>query len=107
MSMHCALAGIPGAIAYRAAPITYFLGRLLVKVPYLGIANLLLQEPMYPEYLQDAATPQALAAELRACLHDPARLASTQSRAQRLRSALQVPSTRTAAGWIAAQLVAP
>jgi lipid-A-disaccharide synthase len=48
MSMHCALAAIPGAIAYRANPLTYALGRMLVRVPYLGIANLLLGEPMYP-----------------------------------------------------------
>jgi len=54
MSMHCALAGIPGAIAYRAHPLTYLIGRRLVKVPHLGIANLLLKEPMYPELIQDA-----------------------------------------------------
>lgn len=104
MSMHCALAGIPGAIAYRAAPVTYVLGRLLVKVPFLGIANLLLGEPMYPEFIQDAATPEALAAQLRACIHDPDRIATTQAQAKRLRAALQVPATQTAAGWIAAQL---
>jgi lipid-A-disaccharide synthase len=72
MSMQCALAGIPGAIAYRANPITYVMGRLLVRVPYLGIANLLLRRPMYPEYIQGAATPEALAAELRALLTVPA-----------------------------------
>ena len=57
MSMQCALAGIPGAIAYRANPLTYLMGRRLVKVPYIGIANLLLNEPMYPEYIQGAANP--------------------------------------------------
>ncbi|HYP17477.1 MAG TPA: lipid-A-disaccharide synthase, partial [Opitutus sp.] len=49
MSMHCALAGIPGAVTYRTDPLTYFLGRMLVKVKFIGIANLLLDEPMYPE----------------------------------------------------------
>ncbi|MEO6245591.1 MAG: lipid-A-disaccharide synthase, partial [Opitutaceae bacterium] len=77
MSMHCAMAGIPGAIAYRANPVTYLLGRMLVNIEYLGIANLLLNEPMYPEYIQGAATPSALAAELRACLHDSGRRETT------------------------------
>lgn len=104
MSMHCALAAIPGAIAYRANPMTYVLGRMLVKVEYLGIANLLLGEPMYPEYIQDAATPAALARELRAAVHEPGRRERTVAQAARLRSLLTVPATRTAADWIARQL---
>lgn len=105
MSMHCALAAIPGAIAYRANPLTYVLGRLLVQVEYLGIANLLLREPMYPEYIQNAATPAALASELRACLGDSARQARTADQAARLRALLSVPATGTASDWLARQLV--
>lgn len=101
MSMHCALAAIPGAIAYRANPLTYLIGRQLVKVPYLGIANLILKEPMYPEYLQGAATPAALARELRACLHDEARRDRTREQAERLRAALAQPASGTAAAWLA------
>jgi lipid-A-disaccharide synthase len=104
MSMHCALAAIPGAIAYRAASLTYILGRLLVKVPYLGIANLLLQEPMYPEYIQNAATPAALAAELRACLESPERRRATAEQAERLRALLRVSSSGSVADWVAQQL---
>jgi lipid-A-disaccharide synthase len=105
MSMHCALAAIPGAIAYRANPLTYLLGRQLVKIPYLGIANLLLDEPMYPEYIQGAATPAALAAELRVCVHDPARRERTAEQAVRLRALLAVPASGTAADWILRQYV--
>ncbi|HWA08039.1 MAG TPA: lipid-A-disaccharide synthase [Opitutaceae bacterium] len=104
MSMHCALAGIPGAIAYRAHPLTYLLGRCLVRVPYLGIANLLLGEPMYPEFIQGAATPAALAAELRADLHDPQRQARAAALAARLRSLLSVPANGTAADWLMGRL---
>lgn len=104
MSMHCALAAIPGAIAYRANALTYVLGRMLVKVPYLGIANLLLKEPMYPEYIQNAATPAALAAELRACIEDPARGERTAEQAARLRDLLGVPSTNSPAAWVLRQL---
>jgi lipid-A-disaccharide synthase len=103
MSMHCALAGIPGAIAYRANPLTYLIGRTLLQVEYLGIANLLLGEPMYPEYIQGAATPAALATELRACLHDVARRQRTAEQAARLRTMLGVSSQRTAADWLVRQ----
>ena len=104
MSMHCALAGIPGAIAYRTNPLTYLLARWWVKIDYIGIANLLLKEAMYPEFIQGAATPRALAAELRACLTDPARRARTTEQAARLRSLLSQPTGGTAADWLARQL---
>ena len=106
MSMHCALAAIPGAIAYRANPLTYLMGRMLVKVDYLGIANLLLGEPMYPEYIQNAATPAALAKELRAAVQDPTRRDRTVAQAARLRELLSVPATGTAGEWLQRQLKA-
>ncbi|MGC4071863.1 MAG: lipid-A-disaccharide synthase [Nibricoccus sp.] len=104
MSMHCALAGIPGAVVYRANPLTYILGRMLVKVPYLGIANLLLKEPMYPEYIQGAATPEALAKELRECVNEPVRREQTAALAGKLRKLLQKPASGTAADWVRRQL---
>lgn len=104
MSMHCALAGIPGAIAYRANGLTYLLGRMLVKIEYLGIANLLLNEPMYPEFIQGAATPAALAGQLRACRDEAARRARTAEQAGRLHARLRVPATGTAADWLARQV---
>ncbi len=99
MSLHCALAGLPGAIVYRANPLTYLLGRWLVKIPYLGINNLLLKAPMYPEYLQGAASPTALAAELRDCLENPARHAETRAQAEALKAILRQPAEGTAADW--------
>ena len=106
MSMQCALAGIPGAIVYLANPLTYLLGRWLVKVPFLGIANLLLEAPMYPEYIQGAATPAALAAELQACLREPERRRRTVILARELRTVLLQPAGDSAAAWVARHLPA-
>jgi len=104
MSMRCALAGIPGVVMYRAHPIEYVLGRMIVKVPYLGIANLLLKEPMYPEYIQGAAKPEVLAGELKACLGDPARRIEIAARAEKLRAILHQPAKGSAADWLVKQL---
>lgn len=104
MSMHCALAGIPGVVVYRIDWLTYWLGRLLVRVKFLGIANLLLGEAMYPEYIQGAAQAAPLAAELRTCLHDPARAARTAEQAARLRTLLSQPTGGSPAEWVAKQL---
>ena len=104
MSMHCALAGIPGALTYKTDYLTYFLGRLLVKVEFIGIANLLLKEPMYPEYIQGAAKSAALAAELRACLEDPDRQEQTRVQSAKLRALLTQPTNGSVAGWMERQL---
>ena len=104
MSMHCALAGIPGAITYRTDALTYWLGRMLVKVKFLGIANLLLGEAMYPEVIQGQAKPVALAAELRSSLNDPAQRARTAGQAAQLRTLLSVPANGTVADWMLRKL---
>ena len=104
MSMHCALAGIPGAIAYRTDPFTYAVARWLVRVPYLGIANIILGEPMYPEYIQGDASPKALGRELAECIGDPGRRARTREQSDRLRSMLERPSGENESGWLARNL---
>ena len=104
MSLHCALAGIPGAVVYRTNPLTYLFARWLVKVDFIGIANLLLKEPMYPEFIQGAATPAALAAELRDSLENPERLEKTQAQQVRLRALLSQTARGTAADWLARRL---
>ena len=61
MSFACALAGIPGIIAYKAHPLTYLLGRWLINVPHLGMANILLHKnPPYPEFIQGEANAEAI-----------------------------------------------
>jgi len=51
-SLEAGLAGHPHAVFYRVSPITYFLARRLVKVPFVSLVNLLLNRPVVPELLQ-------------------------------------------------------
>jgi len=104
MSIQCALAGLPGAIAYRTNPLTYVMARWLVRVPFIGIANLLLGEPVYPEFIQNAASPDALARELESCIADPARRARTAAQSARLKALLARPAGENEAGWLARNL---
>ncbi|MDX2188121.1 MAG: lipid-A-disaccharide synthase [Opitutaceae bacterium] len=104
MSMHCALAGIPGAVVYRANTLEYFLGRLLIQVPHLGIANLLLKRLAYPEYIQGAATPEALAREILDCQSNPARRAEATATAEELRGLLGVTGGEGPSQWLERQI---
>ncbi|MDI1336784.1 MAG: lipid-A-disaccharide synthase [Lacunisphaera sp.] len=104
MSLHCALAGIPGAVVYKTKTLTYWLGRMLVSVEFIGMANLLLKEPMYPEFIQGAATARALARQLRECTADELRRERTRAQAVKLRALLAQPVVGTAADWLVRQL---
>ena len=106
MSLHCALAGIPGAVVYRTDPLTYLIGRWIVKVPFLGIANLLLGEAMYPEFIQGAASPARLAAQVEAAVGDAARIEATRQHAGKLRELLAQPANGSVGSWLAGHLAA-
>lgn len=54
----------PMVVAYRLAPLTYWILKRLVKSPYVSLPNLLAQRLLVPELLQEAATPDALARTL-------------------------------------------
>ena len=103
MSLACALAGIPGAIVYRANPITYLVGRSVVNIPYLGIANILLGESAWPEFIQGDAKPKALAKRLQEC-EAPAARAQAAGNAEKLRQLLGASTPDTAARWLEEKL---
>ena len=103
MSLAVAMCSIPGAITYRLNPLSYWLGRMLVKVDYIGISNLLLKRPLNPEYIQGAATANTLATELLKSV-GPAAAARAQQGAEDLHTLLQAKSGRTAADWLSAAI---
>ncbi|POA58671.1 MULTISPECIES: lipid-A-disaccharide synthase [unclassified Pseudomonas] len=54
----------PMVVAYRLAPLTFWILKRMVKSPYISLPNLLAQRLLVPELLQDAATAEALAKTL-------------------------------------------
>jgi lipid-A-disaccharide synthase len=56
--------GTPMVIVYKTSPVTYLIGRLLVRIQDIGLINIVLGERVVPELLQWDATPQRLASEV-------------------------------------------
>jgi lipid-A-disaccharide synthase len=71
-SLEMAVAGIPHVVAYRVNPITAAIVRRLVRVRFASLVNLLAEREVAPEYLQEKATPEALAEALDQLLDGPA-----------------------------------
>jgi lipid-A-disaccharide synthase len=72
-TVEAALLGAPMVVVYRLAPLTYLLGRRLVKVPHFAMANLIAGERVVPEVIQRELTPERVATEVRVLLDDPGR----------------------------------
>lgn len=60
-TLQCALSLTPMVIAYRMNPLTYAIARRVVEVEHIGLVNLIAGRQVAPEFVQDAATPEALA----------------------------------------------
>jgi lipid-A-disaccharide synthase len=61
---------MPFALIYKVAWPTYFAGRLLVKVKYLGMPNVLADKEIIPEFIQHRARPKDLAGAVTRLLDD-------------------------------------
>jgi len=71
-SLEIALLGVPMVIAYRLSPITYWLGKQLVKIPFIGLPNIIVGKLVAKELIQDAVSPETLADEIACLLNDQA-----------------------------------
>jgi lipid-A-disaccharide synthase len=60
-TLEAALALTPLVVVYRMNAASYAVARRLVKVPHIALANLIAEDRVAPEFIQDAATPDALA----------------------------------------------
>jgi lipid-A-disaccharide synthase len=67
-----AIAGVPMVIIYRLSPLSYLIGRLLVKVKCIGLANIVVGKKVVPELIQGDVTPQRIAHEAAMILRNPA-----------------------------------
>jgi lipid-A-disaccharide synthase len=69
-TLDTAIMGIPMVVVYKVTPFSYWLGRKLIKVPYIGLANLIAGERVVPELIQDDVRPDRLADEAFSLLED-------------------------------------
>ena len=93
----------PMVIVYRVSPLTYRIGRRFVNVDTFGMANLVAGRRIVPELIQDAFTPEAVAAETVRYFEEPAYAAATRAALAGVRDRLGRPgASRRAAGHVLA-----
>ena len=69
-SLEIALLGVPMLIAYRLSPLTYWLGKQLVKIPFIGLPNIIAGRAVVKELIQHEASAENMALEIERLLND-------------------------------------
>lgn len=60
----------PFCIIYKVSPLSYFIGRCVVRIPFIGLVNIVAKKEIAHEFIQDEASPEALVPEIERCLFD-------------------------------------
>ena len=100
-----ALLGTPMVIIYRVASLTFAVARLLVRVPNIGMANLLAEEELFPELVQGDVTPARITTAVLQIITDPDHLAQISAGVKRIRHRLGGPGASARAAAVALELL--
>jgi len=69
-TLEVALSGVPMAIIYKVAPLTYWLGRLLISIAFIGLPNILAGRAIVREFIQHEANADNIAGEISRIIED-------------------------------------
>jgi lipid-A-disaccharide synthase len=69
-TLQAAVIGTPMILVYKTTLPTYWVARLLIRVKWIGLVNLVAGRTIVPELIQDEANAERLIGEVRALLND-------------------------------------
>ena len=105
-TLEAAVAGCPLVVAYRTNRLTYAIARRVVKIPYIGLVNVVAGREVAREFVQDALQPAIVANELGALLdRSSAKRAAMITDLDGVRARLGTPGAASRVAAIAAEIV--
>ena len=106
VTLEAALCGTPTVIVYKVSPMTYWLGRMLVRVKFIGLANLIAGRKIVPELVQGKASAGNIANTVWQLLSDDSALMQMHRELSEVRQSLGGPGASKRAAEIALRLIA-
>ncbi len=103
--LECAYFAVPTVAMYRTSWGTYQIGKRIVQVKYLSMPNILGDEMIFPEFIQDAATPENISNAALELLQDPKRNAFIRKRLVEVVASLGGPGAAERAAKVIARLM--
>lgn len=100
VTLELALAGVPTVVGYKVNPLSVPIGRMLVNMEAVVLANWILKRPVQPFFMQNNCTPEALTVAVARLFDDSKARGESTAAAQALREVLGTgdiaPSDRAA-----------
>jgi lipid-A-disaccharide synthase len=104
-TLETALLNTPMILVYRLSLLSYALGRLLIRVPYIGLVNLVAGKKIVPELIQYQASPEKIASLALAILRDSKRRKSMRRELRKIREKLGDPGSSSRAAEVVAEMI--
>lgn len=105
VTLECAMFGVPAVVFYQVSLLNYLIARQFVTVKYLALPNLLAGAEVFPEFIQNAATPSNLARAALTLLRDEARRHSVLRELAKIVASLGAGGATTRAAKVIADLL--
>ncbi len=105
-TLEAAVLGVPFATFYRTSWLSYEMGKRLVTINSVTMANLLLQQNVIHEYIQHGATPEALSTEILDLLGNDLRRKELFDASEQVREILGGPGASERAADLIAEMFA-
>lgn len=105
VTLELAILNVPMVVAYRVSPMTYLLGRHLIKVEYASLVNLVAGEKVVPELLQHDATANKIYKAVRELLVNEISCNNMRAGLAEVRNRLGEPGASARAARIALGLI--
>ncbi len=105
VTLEAAIAGTPMIIVYKVSGLSYWLGKRLIRVKHIGLANLVAGRPIVPELIQHEASAEKIAHQALQMLRDDERLAEMRRQLQRVAQLLGTGGASKRAAEVALELL--
>lgn len=79
VTLEAALYGVPAIIVYKVSPLSYWLGKRLIKVNHIGLVNLIVKKKLLPELIQNDASPAVIAETVTRMINDRQKLSQIKA----------------------------
>ena len=107
VTMECAFFGVPTVTLYKTSWATYEIGKRIVKVKSLTMPNLLTGQEVFPEFIQNAATPENVARAALDLLQNESRRSEIKAKLAKVILSLGGPGASRRAAQAITRLLEP